>query len=81
MGSKAANTKPLHGIETDSPMEITLGQQCNIGEEVLFCLINVSLHYNGGSLPDIFLLTPMLLPSGNPFRCHEKVLSLQPTKQ
>ena len=30
---KAANTKPLHGIQTDSPMQITLGQQCNFGEK------------------------------------------------
>ena len=42
--------------------------------------INVSVQYNGGLLPDIILLTqPMLLPSGNPFKCHEEVLSLQPT--
>ena len=33
--------------------------------------INVSAQYNGGLLPDIILVDPMLLPSGNPFECHE----------
>ena len=37
--------------------------------------INVSVQYNGGLLPGIKLL---LLPSGNPFKCHEEVLYLQP---
>ena len=37
--------------------------------------INVSVQYNGGLLPDIILLTQ---PSGNPFKCHEEVLYLQP---
>ena len=41
--------------------------------------INVSVQYNGGLLPDIILaVDPMLLPSGNPFECHEEVLYLQP---
>ena len=41
--------------------------------------INVSVQYNnGGLLPDIILLTPMLFPSGNAFKCHEEVLYLQP---
>ena len=41
--------------------------------------INVSVQYNGGLLPDIVLtVNPMLLPSGNPFICHEEVLYLQP---
>ena len=41
--------------------------------------INVSVHYNGGLLPDIhYTVDPMLLPSRNPFKCHEEVLSLQP---
>ena len=41
--------------------------------------INVSVQYNGGLLPDIVLLTQsMLLPSENPFKCLEEVLSLQP---
>ena len=39
--------------------------------------VNVSVQYNGGFLPDI-ILDPLLLPSGNPFKCHEEVLSLQP---
>ena len=33
---------------------------------------------NGGLLPDIILLDPVLLPSGDPLKCHEEVLSLQP---
>ena len=37
--------------------------------------INVSVQYDGGFLPDIILL--MLLPSGNPFKCHEEVLYFQ----
>ena len=42
--------------------------------------INVSVQYDGGFLPDIILLTligSMLLPSGNPFKCHEEVLYFQ----
>ena len=41
--SKAANTKPFHGIKTDSPMEITLGRQYNVGEKptvILYIYIN-----------------------------------------
>ena len=46
---------------------------------------NVSVQYNGGLLlqynnggllPDI--IHPMLFASGNPFKCHEEVLYLQP---
>ena len=41
--------------------------------------INVSVQYNGGLLPDIIqTVDPMLFPSGNPFKCHEEVLYLQP---
>ena len=36
--------------------------------------VNVSVQYNGGLYPDII---PLTLPSGNPFKCHEDVLSLQ----
>ena len=40
---------------------------------------NVSVQYNRGLLPDIILFVdPRLLPPGNPFKCHEEVLSLQP---
>ena len=44
--------------------------------------INVSVQYNGGLLPGIILFTvhPRLLPSGNQFKCHVEVLSLQPRK-
>ena len=45
---------------------------------LLFCFvwwscmaINASVLYNDGFLPAIVLLTPKLLPSGNPFKCHE----------
>ena len=43
-------------------------------------VIDVSVQYNGGFLPEIrnYTVDPMLLPSGNPFKCHEEVLSLQP---
>ena len=43
VGSKAASAKPLHGIQTGSPMEITLGQQYNVGEKptvILYTYIN-----------------------------------------
>ena len=42
--------------------------------------VNVSAQYDGGLLPDTVLLTlpGMLLPSGNPFKRHKNVLSLQP---
>ena len=43
VGSKAANTKSLHGIQTGSPMQITLGQQYNVGEKptvILYTYIN-----------------------------------------
>ena len=42
--------------------------------------INVSVQYNGGFLPDIpyYTVDPMLLPLGDPIKCHEEVLSLQP---
>ena len=44
------------------------------------CMANdvVSVQYNGGLLPGIILVDPVLLPSGNPFKCHEEVLYLQP---
>ena len=42
--------------------------------------INVSVQYNGGLLPGIILLPHVtMIPSGNPFKCHEEVLYLQPT--
>ena len=42
--------------------------------------INVSVQYDGGFLPDISIVDPMLLPSGNPFNCHEEVLYFQPPR-
>ena len=40
---------------------------------------NVSIQYNGGwASPRHYTVDSMLLlPSGNPFKCHEEVLSLQ----
>ena len=38
---------------------------------------NVSVQYNGGLLPDIILLTRCGY-IGEPVRCHDEVLSLQP---
>ena len=41
--------------------------------------INLSVQYNGGFLPDIILLlTQCYHHWGNPIKCHEEVLSLQP---
>ena len=42
--------------------------------------IDVSVQYNqlSGLLPDIILLSQCYFPSGNPFKCHEEVLYLQP---
>ena len=37
--------------------------------------INVSVQYNGTTVD------PMLFPPGNPFKCHEEVLYLQPLIQ
>ena len=31
--TKVVNTKPLHGIQTGSPLVVTLGQQYNVGEK------------------------------------------------
>ena len=38
--------------------------------------INVGVQHKGGFLPGI-TVDLMLLPSGNPFKCHEEVLYLQ----
>ena len=43
--------------------------------------INVSVQYNGGLLPDMILFTQCYFSSGNPFKCHEEVLYLQPLIQ
>ena len=41
--------------------------------------ISVSVQYNGELLPDIhYTVDPVLFPSGDPFKCHEEVLYLQP---
>ena len=39
--------------------------------------ISVSVQHNGGFLPGIITVDPMLLPSGSPFKCHGDVLYLQ----
>ena len=42
-------------------------------------VINISVQYSGGLLPDIILLTQArLLPVGNPFKYHVVALYLQP---
>ena len=38
----------------------------------------VNVQYNGGLIPDIILLTQCYFHQGNPFKCHEEVLYLQP---
>ena len=38
----------------------------------------ISVQYNGGLLPDIILLTQCYYHKGNPFKCNEEVLYLQP---
>ena len=41
--TKAINTKPLHGIQTGSPLVVPLGQQYNVGEKptaILYTYIN-----------------------------------------
>ena len=40
--------------------------------------IKVSVQYNGGLIPPHYTVDPMLLPLGNPFKCHEDILSSQP---
>ena len=40
--------------------------------------INVNVQYNGGLPPRHYTVDPMLFPSGNPSKCHEEVLYLQP---
>ena len=55
-----------------SPMVVSLGQQYNVGEkptDILYTYIN-----RHAEPPNI----TMLLPSGNPFKCHEEVLYLRP---
>ena len=55
-------------------------------DDVLVCLpfcwcpcmaINVSVQYDGWVSPRHYIVDPMLLPSGNPFKCHEEVLYFQ----
>ena len=40
--------------------------------------INVNVQCDGAFLPDIIQLTQCYYHRGNPFKCHEEVLSLQP---
>ena len=41
--------------------------------------INARYSRTVGFCPTLdYTVDPMLLPSGNPFKCHEEVLSLQP---
>ena len=50
-----------------------------------FCLVSLhaainvsSVQHNGVGFSPYYIVDPMLLPSGNPFKCHEEVLYLQP---
>ena len=40
--------------------------------------INVSVQYKRWASPRHNTVNPMLFPSGNPFKCHEEILYLQP---
>ena len=39
-------------------------------------VINISVQYNGGLLPDNYTVDPRLLPLGNPFKYHVVALYL-----
>ena len=60
---------------------ITLGQQYNVGEKptvILYTYIN--RHAEPPNITEQkrhYTVDPMLLPSGNPFKCHEEVLYFQ----
>ena len=41
-------------------------------------VINISVQYNGGFVPDLILLTQGYTTIGNPFKYHVVALSLQP---
>ena len=72
------------GHETNYLRHPQLDFVCLFLSGVPACMaINVSVQYNGGFLPDIILLAQYYyyLSSGNPFKCHEDVLSLQPMIQ
>ena len=50
VGSKAENTKSLHGIYTaGSPMQITLGQQYNVGEKPTVILYIYIINRHAGT--------------------------------
>ena len=42
----------------------------------LCMVINMSVQYNGGFLPDVILFDPRLSPSGYPLEYHEEVMYL-----
>ena len=49
-----------------------------LGYDLLLCMvINISIQYNGGLLPDIILLT-QVTTIGEPFKYHVVALYLQP---
>ena len=47
VGSKAANTKPLNGVLTGSPIETTLGQQHDVGEKPTVILYTYIIRHAG----------------------------------
>ena len=62
----ASTSSFLHAAINLRPPSVTVSTHTNV-------------QYNGGLLPDIILLSStVLFPSGNPFKCHQEVLYLQP---
>ena len=62
-------------------LELLVQKYCIVTSLLLFrcpyMVINVSVQYNGGPLPDIILLT-LCDSIGEPFQYHVEFLSLQP---
>ena len=48
------NTKPLHGIQTGSPMEITLGKQYNVGEKPSHVILYTYINRHAGTPETLF---------------------------
>ena len=62
----ASTSSFLHAAINLRPPSVTVSTHTNV-------------QYNGGLLPDIILLSStVLFPSGNPFKCHQEILYLQP---
>ena len=73
---------PIRSQTQCNKIELYSGSSCFLllffAFVLVFCMvINVSVPYKGAFLLDVILLA-LLLPSGNPIKCQEKVLPLQP---